>query len=403
MTDHKFASLPDAVTAAEQNYIGKWRDKTGRVEEGRPLTGLALSGGGIRSAVFCLGALQALAKHGILEKFDYLSTVSGGGYIGASLTWFTRSQSPFGVARDNLPYGIDDPTQPPPKNPRGTRLLPHLRRHGSYLDKGGPFGLLAGIAIVLRGLVLNLLVLWLPLVTAVLIGLRIAYRSVAYATASDQHVWVQPFTLAAIIAMIFAALAIVFSFYSGWRAFIHKDMPYQVRQTFERVAPYVLILLAASLVLASLPLLRDWILRSVAAQGVGAFVLMIGSAALGLWSRFVPKGDLADGVPAWVGPIGATGMLYGVCLAGYALSGHLFIGVRIVPDLESLAYAAAITVFAFASGFFVNLNETTLHRFYRDRLMEAFMPDVDARGAPTGWSATRLPILNRRSTICKTC
>jgi Patatin-like phospholipase len=47
---------------------------------------LCLSGGGIRSASFGLGVLQALARSGLLEKFDYLSTVSGGGYIGG---WFS--------------------------------------------------------------------------------------------------------------------------------------------------------------------------------------------------------------------------------------------------------------------------------------------------------------------------
>src|SRR5262245_38530249 len=46
------------------------------------LTGLALSGGGVRSAAFCLGALQALHQCGVLKRVDYLSTVSGGGYIG---------------------------------------------------------------------------------------------------------------------------------------------------------------------------------------------------------------------------------------------------------------------------------------------------------------------------------
>ena len=49
------------------------------------LIGLAFSGGGIRSATFNLGILQALAEKGLLHKFDYLSTVSGGGYIGSWL------------------------------------------------------------------------------------------------------------------------------------------------------------------------------------------------------------------------------------------------------------------------------------------------------------------------------
>jgi hypothetical protein len=47
------------------------------------LMGLAFSGGGIRSATFNLGILQGLAKLGLLRKFNYLSTVSGGGYIGS--------------------------------------------------------------------------------------------------------------------------------------------------------------------------------------------------------------------------------------------------------------------------------------------------------------------------------
>ena len=47
--------------------------------------GLALSGGGIRSAVFCFGLVRALARHGALPRFDVLSTVSGGGYIGSAL------------------------------------------------------------------------------------------------------------------------------------------------------------------------------------------------------------------------------------------------------------------------------------------------------------------------------
>jgi len=43
------------------------------------VVGLALSGGGVRSAAVCLGALQALDQARVLPKVDYLSTVSGGG------------------------------------------------------------------------------------------------------------------------------------------------------------------------------------------------------------------------------------------------------------------------------------------------------------------------------------
>jgi hypothetical protein len=50
------------------------------------LIGLAISGGGIRSATFALGVLETLKKTGVLKALDYLSTVSGGGFIGAWLS-----------------------------------------------------------------------------------------------------------------------------------------------------------------------------------------------------------------------------------------------------------------------------------------------------------------------------
>ncbi|GAB5100284.1 hypothetical protein YK56LOC_60010 [Caballeronia sp. HLA56] len=53
--------------------------------------GLALSGGGIRSATFCLGVIQAFAQRDKLKDVTYLSTVSGGGYIGSWLSaWIHR-------------------------------------------------------------------------------------------------------------------------------------------------------------------------------------------------------------------------------------------------------------------------------------------------------------------------
>lgn len=55
------------------------------------LVGLALSGGGIRSATFCLGFLQELQRLRMLRIFDYLSTVSGGGYLGGWWSaWLSR-------------------------------------------------------------------------------------------------------------------------------------------------------------------------------------------------------------------------------------------------------------------------------------------------------------------------
>ena len=70
--------------------------------------GLALSGGGIRSATFSLGVLQSLAKRDMLPAFDYVSTVSGGGYAGCFLGSFF------------LPEGLrQKPEEAPPPVPEG--------------------------------------------------------------------------------------------------------------------------------------------------------------------------------------------------------------------------------------------------------------------------------------------
>jgi hypothetical protein len=73
------------------------------------LTGVAFSGGGIRSATFNLGVLQKLAEFGLLKKIDYLSTVSGGGYIGAWLAGWIRRAGMKRVEESLSPKATPDP------------------------------------------------------------------------------------------------------------------------------------------------------------------------------------------------------------------------------------------------------------------------------------------------------
>lgn len=82
--------------------------------------GLSLSGGGIRSATFCLGVVQVLAERGLMKDFDYLSTVSGGGYTGS----FISSVIGTGGMFDELagPYGPD------------TEPVRHVRQNAKYLS-----------------------------------------------------------------------------------------------------------------------------------------------------------------------------------------------------------------------------------------------------------------------------
>jgi Patatin-like phospholipase len=66
---------------------------------------LCLSGGGIRSAAFSLGVIQALARTRLLGQFDYLSTVSGGGFIGSWLSMLIAQKGSVAAAEDELRQG----------------------------------------------------------------------------------------------------------------------------------------------------------------------------------------------------------------------------------------------------------------------------------------------------------
>ena len=105
------------------------------------LVGLALSGGGIRSAAFCLGALQALDGAKVLERVDYMSTVSGGGYIGCSLTAALES-------KDQFPFSSRLSEDEPP-------ALQQIRNYSNYLFPNGAGDLLHNASIYARGLLIN--------------------------------------------------------------------------------------------------------------------------------------------------------------------------------------------------------------------------------------------------------
>ncbi len=137
------------------------------------MVGLAFSGGGIRSATFNLGALQALANLKLLGKFDYLSTVSGGGYIGSWLAAWARrladAPSPSSTEEqlcESLTGKANKPMQAATEGYHERREIAFLREFSNYLTpRKGLFSAdtwtLA--AMYVRNLILNLLVLVLAL------------------------------------------------------------------------------------------------------------------------------------------------------------------------------------------------------------------------------------------------
>ena len=123
------------------------------------LSALCLSGGGIRSASVSLGVIQALVDKGLLRQFHYLSTVSGGGYIGSWLSaWLYHTGNADTVIEQLREKRSDSDHEPPP--------LTHLRSYSNYLTpRLGIFSAdtWTAVAIILRNLVVN----WLILIPAI--------------------------------------------------------------------------------------------------------------------------------------------------------------------------------------------------------------------------------------------
>jgi len=134
----------------------------------KSFVGLSFSGGGIRSATFNLGVLQALAKREVLTKFDYLSTVSGGGYIGSWLmAWMHHKRIGSKGVQDALrtpPAPVTQAADPPEVH--------FLRDYSNYLTpRRGVLGadLWAFLASYFRNMLLNQLILVLLLVSVLLL------------------------------------------------------------------------------------------------------------------------------------------------------------------------------------------------------------------------------------------
>jgi peptidoglycan hydrolase-like protein with peptidoglycan-binding domain len=184
--------------AAESSVIGRAHDLN--------LTGLAFSGGGIRSATFNLGILQALAQNKLLRDFDYLSTVSGGGYIGGWFSkWLKEQDGDIAKAEERLTPGSkaapcsDEPDQ-----------IKFLRQYSNYLTpKTGMFSAdtWAVIATYLRNTMLNLSILIALLAAFMVLPRGLTWLVVRYHT--YHGTWFLWFGLVAFLWVVyFIALSI---------------------------------------------------------------------------------------------------------------------------------------------------------------------------------------------------
>ena len=195
------------------------------------LTGITCSGGGIRSASFCLGVLQGLQFKKTLDRMDYLSTVSGGGYIGTTLTIGMSSHGEF-------PFGRLD------QESRETPEVRHLRDNSRYLIQNGLPSVITAIAIYLRGIMMNVLVM-LPILLCVA-GFLLLLNADTKDLVTNRFLWLDltgllgqtrlPFTI--LILLILAGLLIL---YAVWVS-LSPIKPIEQRQRGAKIAGYILVL-----------------------------------------------------------------------------------------------------------------------------------------------------------------
>jgi predicted acylesterase/phospholipase RssA len=384
------------------------------------LVGLAFSGGGIRSASFCLGALQALDKAKVLKNIDYLSTVSGGGYIGTSLSaamTHSRGEFPFESSlNQDEPYPVQ-----------------HIRNHSNYLFPRGSINVFYNIAIYLRGLLANALLLlpWLLLAAAITIFVKPTSETLQAARFGH-------FGITLIALSVFACLLLAWAL---WRSFEISGWEAEIGSGWTRLSAVLLLVLGVVAFCELQPPILDGIFRSANNQGGFlahfvawlqgiATVLAPFSAVVALFSRHIGRllkeGAEKPGITAVALRAAGKAAVY---VAGAAIPFLLwmaylylsFVGIKDVnakPASQNASYYHApdwVTTFSeswFGHGtpiawfyfvaFFLLLsaslllsaNANSLHRLYRDRLSKAFLfdPTIIAGVSPGSRSRSQLPL-----------
>ncbi|MGH9480734.1 MAG: patatin-like phospholipase family protein [Terriglobales bacterium] len=317
----------------------------------QPLRALCFSGGGIRSATFNLGVLQGLAEAGALDQFDYLSTVSGGGYIGGWLAaWVRRA----GGLEHVLP-GLRPNAAPRGAGP-GQDPIGHLRGYNNYLTpRLGAMSVdtWTVIVTVARNIFLN----WLVFIPLLLAALMLPRWMVTLANADA---WNVPAPVSAGLPWLAGAL-LTFGLWNILRNFPAMGNANEGQPSFDWkvLAPLALAAvlwsasealanysggqggsapLGAALAWALLPCLGAWVLylatcggslRARAKLAAGPVTLALALQGLGtgaaVWAVrqwLVPNLDLAAfvtlGPPALLLGLGAAGALF-IGLSSHAL------------------------------------------------------------------------------------
>jgi len=397
----------EQITQGERDWIDQRRTNAGHenidIPEGE-YAGLALSGGGIRSAVFNLGLLQAFENHKIMKDFDYLSTVSGGGYIGSCLTWLKSIRpevAPFGTTREDF---------------SGTAgvILSWIRSHGKYLTAGDGLSVWSLFAALLTGTLINLLVVVPPLFL-VIYGLT---RDIPFVPPDLFRIdWLRPvmhdsndgFALVALTGAIsfalFTLVTAIYVFSTGFSKLRNHKL-----QRFLRVWQGRLLMFGSFfMVVGTVPIVHGLALKmelyitsqvedgasswtSIFDESAAALTFLTGLITMLVAKPRQSKEENVSNARKIIFSFGLTLLIYGLFLMGFDLMKDLTdpnteVGGSILDYDQSLLwspwYQAALAASLFLA-IVINVNEVSMHRYYRNRLLESFMPVVGGQDDESG-------------------
>ncbi len=211
------------------------------------LTALAFSGGGIRSAAFCLGVLQSFARAGIVRTVDYLSSVSGGGYIASCLESLMNDPRSGACCcePDRFPLRKDSGVPE-------TVVLSHLRNSGSYLGSGGLIDKLRIATLALRGILLNMLLLF-PMLSSAAFVTGIAYHFQGASAVRQAPILFVVLWLGGLFLLLVVTFPFISRIFSG-------RFNWSRRNDYELVLTFALALFLGSVLLLPLAVIVDNVL-----------------------------------------------------------------------------------------------------------------------------------------------
>lgn len=373
--------------------------------------GICCSGGGIRSASFNLGALQAIQRAGRLQKAKYLAAVSGGSYIAAAFSMVAKTRDE-GV--DDPPGDESDPKlvtpDAPPFHP-GSPEEQYLRNRASYMAPTGSDKALL-VWRVLLGLLVNLALIG-AVVTLVAAVLSLYYRSAdpglirpppkgaTVGATPDGWVWGAGL-LASALALVMGALSILVRprRWDGIRRFLEIwSLPVfalgLVVVALEMVVPVLIDVLRKD----SMP---DTVqaANAVGAGGSATVAGILGAIVVQLRAQIADPGKAIRQAETKLAALAPRARLAFIYLATWILGPLLIVAMLVAATMIQLetthlgvrvgvpAGALALVLLFVRLG---DLNSWSLHPFYRRRLCTAFaLRRIKAAGdPPTGHAEQR--------------